>query len=199
MPHLTAYWYIVQVLISSYTVLDRPITPSRPSCVQQDICALLPAREVRHVGVAGQRLRDLPAGLDLADLHEAVARLGDGLGDGVGALGLALGADDVGLAFLLGLLDDEARALGVLLRDLLLLDRLGELLAEGHVRDRDVLERDVELGRALHQVRPDPVRDGLTLGDQLGGIELRDDRLENFVADGGEHTLVVVIAEILKA
>jgi hypothetical protein len=42
------------------------------------------------------------------------------------------------------------------------------------VGDGDVLERDVELGGALGQVRPDPVADGLALGDELGGVELGD-------------------------
>ena len=156
-----------------------------------------PARQVRDVGVGGQRLGNLPRGLDLADLDEAVPGLGDGPGDGLGALGLALGADDVGLALLLGLLDDEAGTLGVLLGDLLLLDGLGELAAKGHVGDGDVLEGDVELGGAARQVAADALGDGLALGDELGGVELGDDGLEDLVADGGEDTLVVVDAEVL--
>jgi hypothetical protein len=121
------------------------------------------------------------------------------LGDCVGGLGFALGADDVGLPLLLGLLDDESGALGLLLGDLLLLDGLGELLAEGHVCDGDVLEGDVELARALEQVGADLVGDGLALGDELGGVELGDDGLEDLVTDGGEDTLIVVEAEVLVA
>ena len=171
--------------------------PRLPPDIQQQVRPLPPARQVGDVGIARERLCDLPARLDLADLDEAVAALGDGARDGVGALGLALGADDVGLALLLGALDDEAGALGVLLGDLLLLDGLGELLAEGHVGDGHVLERDVELGRALGQVRADALRDGLALRDELGGVELRDDGLEDLVADRGEDALVVVLAEVL--
>lgn len=65
------------------------------------------------------------------------------------------------------------------------------------MRDGHVLEGDVELRGALRQVRLDALRDGLSLGDELGGVELCDDRLQDFVADGGEDTLVVVGAEVL--
>lgn len=61
--------------------------------------------------------------------------------------------------------------------------------------DAHVLEGDVELGGTLQQVGADTLRDGLTLGDELGGVELGDDGLENFVADGGEDSLVVVLAK----
>lgn len=37
-----------------------------------------------------------------------------------------------------------------------------------------------------------------TLGDELGGVELGDDGLEDFVSDGGEDTLVVVETEGLS-
>jgi hypothetical protein len=66
------------------------------------------------------------------------------------------------------------------------------------VCDGDVLERDVELLRSLHEVGADAVADGLSLGDELGGIELGDDGLEDFVSDGGEYSLIVVLAEVLR-
>ena len=61
--------------------------------------------------------------------------------------------------------------------------------------DRDVFERDVEFIRAFEEVGADALADGLALGDEFGGVELRDDGFEDFVADGGEHALVVVEAE----
>ena len=60
------------------------------------------------------------------------------------------------------------------------------------MRDGDVFEGDVELRGTLHEVRPDPVGDGFTLGDEFGGVELGDDGFEDFVADGGEDTFVVI-------
>lgn len=36
-----------------------------------------------------------------------------------------------------------------------------------------------------------------TLRDELGGVELSDDRLEDLVPDGGEDTLIVIEAERL--
>lgn len=64
--------------------------------------------------------------------------------------------------------------------------------------DRDVFEGDVELLGTLHQVRSYTIADGLTLSDKFGGVELGDDSFEDFVADGGKDTLVVVLAEILR-
>lgn len=75
-------------------------------------------------------LTDIPCRLDLAELDESVSGLVEGGGDDGGSLSLSLGADDGGLALLLGLLDDELGTLGVLLRDLLLLDGRRELLSE---------------------------------------------------------------------
>jgi hypothetical protein len=36
------------------------------------------------------------------------------------------------------------------------------------------------------------------LCDELCGVELSNDRLQDFIADGGENSLVVVLAEILE-
>lgn len=81
-------------------------------------------------GQPALKLTNIPCRLDLAELDESVSGLVEGGGDDGGGLGLSLGADDGGLALLLGLLDDELGALGVLLRDLLLLDGRRELLSE---------------------------------------------------------------------
>lgn len=64
--------------------------------------------------------------------------------------------------------------------------------------DGNILESDVEFGGAEGQVVADALRDSLTLGDQLGGVKLCDDGLEDFVADGGQDSLVVVDTEVLK-
>ena len=61
----------------------------------------------------------------------------------------------------------------------------------------NVLEGNIELVGALEQVGADLVRDGFTLGDEFGGVELRDDGLEDFVTDRRENTLVVVETEVL--
>jgi hypothetical protein len=101
-----------------------------------------------------------------------------------------------------------------LLSNLLRLDRLGEFLyceseqskvgqvvltclSECQVCDRHILENKVELARALQEVRTDPGRDNLTLSDELGGVKLRDDALENLVSNRRQHALVVVQAERL--
>ena len=63
------------------------------------------------------------------------------------------------------------------------------------MRDGDVFESDVELTSALEKIGADAAGDGFTLRDELCGVELRDDGFEDFVADRGEDTLVVVEAQ----
>lgn len=184
------------------TLQNPPITPifSKIPLVaktKQQASALatllaLTTRQICDVGVGRESLSNIAAGLNTTDLNQATAGLGNSLGNNIGGLGLTLGADDVGLALLLSTLDDESRPLGVLLGDLLLLDGLGEFLSEGHVGDRDILQGDVELGSALQEISTDTVGDGFTLGDQLCGVELGDDSLEDFVSDGRENTFIVI-------
>jgi hypothetical protein len=110
-------------------------------------------------------LRNLPGSLDPTDEDKTVTSLIHGSRNSLRGLGLALGTDDIGLAFLLSPLDNEPRALCILLCNLLLLDGTGELAAERHVGDGHVLEGDVEFLRALKEVFADAVRDLLTLRD----------------------------------
>lgn len=63
--------------------------------------------------------------------------------------------------------------------------------------DGDVLKSDVELLSTLEEVGADAVGDGLTLGDELGGVELGDNGLQDFVSDRWEDTLIVILAEVL--
>lgn len=63
--------------------------------------------------------------------------------------------------------------------------------------DGHVLEGDVELGGTAGEVIADAVGDSLSLGDELGGVKLGDDGLEDLVTDRRENSLVVVCAEIL--
>jgi hypothetical protein len=65
------------------------------------------------------------------------------------------------------------------------------------VCDGDVLEGDVKFLCTLEEIGADSVADRFTLCDEFCGIELRYDGFEDFVSDGGENTLVVVLAEIL--
>jgi hypothetical protein len=99
------------------------------------------------------------------------------------------------LSFLLGLFDNESCSFGILLGDLLLFDCLGELAAKGHVGDGDVFERDVEFSGSAHQIGADALGDGFSLGDEFCGVELGDDGFEDFVADGGEDSFIVILTQ----
>ena len=135
--------------------LGTPKTPSpRRSAVRQPqeqvrAAALAARRQVRDAARARQRLRDLLRGVDAPHFNEARAALLEGPRDDLGGGGLALGADDRGLFFLFRFGHNISLALGFLLGDLLLLDGATELLAEDQMRDRDVVEDDVEVVRAL--------------------------------------------------
>ena len=145
-PHFMPNWILI--LIPQSKQQARALSLSIPS---------LPTGQIRDVRIARKRCRDVATRLDSSDLDQPIPCLRHGLADDVCGLGFTLCADDVGLSLLLCLLDDEARALGVLLRDLLLFDGAGEFAAEGHVRDGDVFERDVEFLRAAEEVRSDAV------------------------------------------
>lgn len=61
----------------------------------------------------------------------------------------------------------------------------------------NVLKSDVKLLGTLEEVAADAVGDGFTLGDELCGIELGDDGFKDFVSDGWEDTLIVILPEVL--
>lgn len=62
----------------------------------------------------------------------------------------------------------------------------------------DIFEGDVEFLGTLEEVGSDAVGDGFTLSDEFCGIELSYDGLQDFVTDGGEDSLVVILAEVLS-
>lgn len=175
------------------TQFFNPLTPQS----QQHARALstlltLTTGQVSNVRISRQRIRNFLARINPPNLNQPTSSLSHRLANNIRTLGFTLRTDDVRLPLLFSPLDDEPRPLSVLLGNLLLLDGASELLSEGHVGNRDIFESDVELRGALHEVRPDPVGDGFTLGDKFGGVELGDDGFEDFVADGGEYTFVII-------
>ncbi|KAI3491159.1 hypothetical protein L1887_44557 [Cichorium endivia] len=151
--------------------------------------------------VVGAGLREdggnVASRLELSELEEALVLL-DGLADEFGGLGLTLRLDDDRGLLLDGLVDEEGGTQRGLLCDLLRLDGVGEFGREGDVGDGDVIEDEVEALGACGEVVAHQSRHHLSLGDELGGVELGDDRLEHLVHDRGQHALVVVRAELAE-
>mgnify|MGYP006949405572 CR=1 FL=1 len=91
---------------------------------------------VEHEPVLGPGLLELggnqPRILNLLELHVGLALL-NGIADELGRARLTLGLDDHGLLLLPRLVDDESRALGLLLGHLLGLDGSRELGREGEM------------------------------------------------------------------
>lgn len=65
------------------------------------------------------------------------------------------------------------------------------------MRDGDVFKSDVKFGGAFEEVGTYAGGDRFPLRDQFSGVKLGDDGFEDFIADGGKDTLVVVETERL--
>jgi len=63
--------------------------------------------------------------------------------------------------------------------------------------DGDIFQCDVELCCTAKEIGSYPIGDGLTLCDEFCCVELCDDCLEDFVADGRQDTLVIVLTKVL--
>jgi hypothetical protein len=59
--------------------------------------------------------------------------------------------------------------------------------------DGNILEGDVELLGTLEKIGSYSVADCFSLGDEFWG----DDRFQDFVSNGGENTLIVILTEVL--
>lgn len=138
-----------------------------------------------------QSRSNLPRGLKLPQLQESLIRL-DSLANQLRTPSFTLSLDDNTLLLLNSLVDQEGSTLSNLLSDLLGLDGMCEFGGEGDVGDGDVVEDEVEPPRSAREVFTHETGDHLTLGDELGSVELRDDGLEDFVDDGREDAFVVV-------
>ena len=156
----------------------RRRTADRQPEEQVRAAALAPRRQVRHAARARQRLRDLLRGVDASDFNQTRAALLEGPRNDLGGGGLALGANHRSLFFLFRFRDDVRLALGLLLGDLLLLDGAAELLAEDEVRDRHVVQNNVEVVGALRERTADlgPVRALLLNGGDGALLCVRESR-----------------------
>ena len=63
--------------------------------------------------------------------------------------------------------------------------------------DGDIFECYVKFLGTLEEIGSDAVADCFTLGDQFCGVKLGNDGFEDFVADGGEDSFIVILAEVL--
>ena len=76
---------------------------------------------------------------------------------------------------MLGSDDQVLRTVGHLLRDLLVLDRLCEVVSELHFRKRQFADLDVELTQTVLHYVPDSCGDLVSFVDELGGGVASDD------------------------
>jgi hypothetical protein len=65
------------------------------------------------------------------------------------------------------------------------------LLSSLATHNRDILQQDVELSCSGQEILPDLGRNDLSLGDQLGRVELRNGSFENLISDGRKNSLIV--------
>lgn len=149
---------------------------------------------LRVVG-SSYRSCNVLGGANLSQL-EVAGVLADGQTQHLGGFGFSLGLDNLLLAFLFGALDQEERTLRFLLGDLFALHSGRVLLAEAQLRQRHVVQDDVEVLCALDELATDQQRDLRALGNQLRRVELGHHALQHLVTDRGQHLLVVVEAQL---
>jgi len=153
---------------------------------------VLTLRQIDHVSTRCHVSGNFLGSLDPAQLDKTFASVDECLGQQLCCLGVSLGRNDGGLLDLLGLFDQEPGLLCLLLSHLLQLDGLSEFSSKGQVSDGNVVQDDSELAGSLGQLSVDSGRHKLSLSDQLAGIELSYDCLEDFVGDGGKDPVIVV-------
>ncbi len=137
---------------------------------------------------------NLARGLQTSQLDVGHALL-DGLANQLRGLCLSLGPHDGANLLLLCPVHNEGGALGLLLGNLLGLHGGCEFRREGNDSQRDIVQLDVEARGAAGECVPHQPAHLLTLRNQLRGIELRHDGLEDFIHDRWEHALVKVLAQ----
>lgn len=121
------------------------------------------------------------------------------------------------LFFLDGLIDEVGRPESCLLRNLLGFYCMSKLLREGNMCDGDVIEDEVEATCALGQIFTNQTRnlifslrwrslshkegrmtDMFSLGDELAGVELRNNTFEYLIHYGGKYPLVIILAKLAE-
>lgn len=158
------------------------------------------ALSIKHnlVPTLAQCRRNLPSRLQPSQLQETLVAP-DCLSDKLSGPSLSLCSDDDGLLLLDRLVDQERRSLSDLLGDLLCLDGVSELGGESDVGDGDIVQDKVEAAGSSGQVVTDQTGNHLSLSNQLRGVELSDDRFEDFIDNRREDSLVVVCSEFSVA
>ena len=96
---------------------------------------------------------------------------------------------------LLGLHDEILGSLSFLLGNLLELYSVGELLTKSHLGDGDIINNNLEVLGTVLKSLADHKEHLFSLGEQLAGIVLSDDRSDCLINNRGEHTLIVVSAQ----
>ena len=136
--------------------------------------------------------------LDLSHGDESGTGLANGISDQLSGLGFSLSSQNGSFSFFFTLEDDKFGTLGSLLGDLLGFNSASEITRELEVSDGNIIEDDVEFKGAFGKDFSDLLRNFLSLRDELLGVVLGDDRLEHFVGDGGQNSLVVVVSDVVE-
>lgn len=121
------------------------------------------------------------------------------------------------LFFLDSLIDEVGSPESRLLRNLLGFYCMSKLLRKGNVCDRDIIEDKVEATCALGQIFTDQTRNlffyykmegsvskedrrtnMFSLGDELAGVELRNNTFEYLIHHGGKYPFVIILAKLAE-
>ena len=83
----------------------------------------------------------------------------------------------------------------LLLRNLFKLNGLCEFSAKCQVGNGDIVQNQTELLGPFRQSFVNPGRHEFTICNEFSGVKLSDNCLKDFICDGRENTIVIVLAE----
>lgn len=135
-------------------------------------------------------------GLDLTHGDQSRTVFADCISHKLGCLSLTLCSQDCSLSFFLAFENDELGPFCHLLCNLLLLNGSCELRGELEVGDGDVVKQDAVFEGAFLKIIFDFFRHAFTHRDQLLGVVLSDGGFEDFIADRGNDSLVVILTDV---
>ena len=144
----------------------------------------------------GNGLGDIPGRFDSSEFKKRRPGLFHCLADQFGAFGFSFGLDNDRLLFFACAVHDENGALSFLLGDLFGLDGVGKFVRKLNCRERDIIEDNVKLLGAFEETLTDESADLFALGDELRGVKLRHDTVEDFIDDGGKDPFIEIRPEI---
>ena len=150
------------------------------------------------VGVPVQLFNHNASSLNLLNGNQTASKLLSCLTNHSTCLCFSRFRNDLSFRQLILLLHDKLGSLSILLRDLLCLDGRTELLGKVQVSNRDVIQNQTEVLSSGLQLLPNICGHLLSECNQLLGIVICNNCLEDLISDRWQHLFVVILTNIVE-